>query len=336
MVDIFATRLYPPFGLSKPTISYFVDPFTESMIDELKKDRRFSNLGVAIVDLTHRGRRADGAGFITSSGWNLGKFGNVASLVKICAMFAVFRMKENLTFALNETGAKTGAEAFKAVESDWKSAVETAVVNGRPDFPRFGQIFNIAGSQGGWTLTFTKDFMHHMELMIGESKNSSAAFCIDRIGFQYLNGALEAEGFYSAENLGMWLGGNYGGRSWMSEPKTKLTHQGATAKSVAEFLTLVEDGRLVSADASKDMRRIMGLAGTWFFEGLSQAKPPRAVSSSYAKVGIYGKYHDCAVIERGSRQGKLIRYGIVTLFAPDPDYIRKIAVKLDDYVLASN
>jgi hypothetical protein len=123
----------------------------------------------------------------------------------------------------------------------------------------------------------------------------------------------------------------------MPEPRTKLTHMGASAEAVARFLTLVEDNRLVSADASAEMRRIMGLAGTWFYEGLSRARPPRAVSSAYAKVGIYGgKYHDCAVLERTSKDGRFIRYAAVVLGASDPQIIRNIAVKLDDYVLASN
>lgn len=336
MVDIFATRFMPPFALSKPEITWFIDPFTEDMITKLSKESRYKNLGVVVVDLTHRGRRTDGAGFITSAGWNTGVFRNAASLVKICAMFAAHRLKENLSTALNETSADTGAEAFKSVETDWKDVVGKAVPAGRADFPQFARIFDIAGSKGAWTISFRGDFMHHMELMIGESKNSSAGFCIDRLGFQYINGALASEGFYSAGDLGMWLGGNYAGRAWMPEPKTKLTHQGATAISVAKFLSLLEDNRLISVDASKEMRRIMALAGTWFVEGLNRARPPRPVSSSYAKVGIYGKYHDCAVLERGSAKGRTVRYAAVVLGASDPDIIRDIAIRLDDYVVASN
>ena len=102
-------------------------------------------------------------------------------------------------------------------------------------------------------------------------------------------------------------------------------------------LSVPEDNRLVSPAASTEMRRLMGLAGTWFVEGLMRAKPPRNVNSAYAKVGIYGgKYHDCAVMERVSVDGRLIRYAAVVLGASDPQIIRDLAVKLDDYVLASN
>jgi hypothetical protein len=337
LVDIFATRFNPPFALNASDVFWLIDPFTIDMMTKLGKDKRYKNLGVVVIDLTHRGRRADGAGFTTSAGWNEGVFSNAASLVKIAAMFAAFRLKENLGIAVNQTSATTGAEALRTVASDWKDAVETAVPSGRRDFPDFAHIFDITGARGGWTLNFTADFMRHMELMIGHSDNHSASICINRLGFQYLNGALESDGLYSREASGLWLGGNYAGRNWMPEPRTKLTHQGATAKSVAKFLSLVGDNRLVSPAASAEMRRIMSLAGTWFVEGLRRAKPPRSVTSSYAKVGIYGgRYHDCAVIERAGTGGRFVRYAAVVLGASDPQIIREIAVKLDDYVLASN
>jgi hypothetical protein len=251
-------------------------------------------------------------------------------------MFAAFRLRENLSIAVNQTSAVTGEDALRTVAVDWKESVETAVPGGRPDFPQFNKIFNIAGAKGGWQLTFSSDFKKHMDLMIGHSDNRSASICIDRLGFQYINGALAADGLYSFQNGGLWLGGNYAGRNWMPEPKTKLTHMGATARAVARFLTLLEDSRLVSPQASADMRDTMALAGTWFFEGLDRARPKRPVQSVYAKVGIYGgKYHDCAVLERAAR-GTKIRYAAVVLGAIDPQIIRDLAVRLDDYVLASN
>lgn len=337
MTDPLATRFNPPFAIAAPEVFYLVNPFTEGMVDELSRHKRYKDLGVLVIDLTFRGRRADGAGFITSAGWNTGVFRNAASLVKICAMYAALRLQRNLGIALNETSAKTAKDALEEVARDWKEVVETAVPSGKRDFPQFAAIFDVAGSTGAWTLKFKREYMKHMEEMIGHSNNRSASVCIDGLGFQYINGALAAEGLYSAGRTGLWLGGNYGGRAWMPEPTTGLTHQGATAAAVARFLTLVEDNRLVSPEASTEMRRIMALAGTWFYEGLARAKPARSVTSAYAKVGIYGgRYHDCAVIERGAAQGRPIRYAAVVLGANDPQVIRDLAVKLDDYIVASN
>jgi Beta-lactamase enzyme family len=336
MVDIFATRFNPPFAVTASDAMWLIDSFNGDMLETLGKQAQFRNLGVMVVDLTHRGRMS-GQGFITSGGWNRKEFRNAASLVKIAAMHAALTLKDNLAIALNETSATTASEAVAEVTADWKESVETAVPGGRPDFPQIANIFTVTGGAGSWTLTFTRDFMNHMEEMIGHSNNHSASVCIDRLGFQFINGALAAEGLYDSTSGGLWLGGNYAGRNWMPEPRTKLTHMGATAEAVAKFLSLLEDDRLVSADASAEMRRIMALAGTWFQEGLSRAKPRRAVNSAYAKVGIYGgRYHDCAVLERTSKEGRAIRYAAVVLGASDPQIIRNIAVKLDDYVLASN
>lgn len=335
MVDIFATRFNPPFAVTAPSVSSLMTNSTDNAMTKLSKNSRYKDLGVAVIDLTHRTRQEDGAGFLTSAGWNETDFRNAASLVKIAAMFAAHRLQDSLGIALNQTSAETADDALQTVATDWKDVVETAVPSGRREFPQFTKIFDVSGSKGGWTLKFSQDYMKHMKLMIGHSDNHSASVCIDRLGFQYINGALEAEGLYSAEGGGLWLGGNYAGRNWMPEPRTKLTHQGATAASVANFLTLLETGRLVSPAASTEMRRIMSLAGTWFVEGLTRARPSRSVNSAYAKVGIYGRYHDCAVIQRGSNTGHSIRYAAVVLGATDPQIIRELGVKFDDFILSS-
>jgi len=311
-----------------------INPFTEDMIDDLQGDKRFAKMAVAIIDLTLRTRRPDGVGWITFAGWNMYEERFAASLVKIAAMFAAFRLRENLRNAAAQVDAKNGKDLFKAIIADWKPIVETAIKAARKDFPNLDLIFEADGSPGAWKINFTPAFLKHMKDMIGHSNNLSAAFCIDAIGFQYLNGALAAEGLFSGQFGGLWLGGNYHGRNWEVEPINRKTHMGATAKAVAAFLTLLEDSRLVSPDASKEMRRIMRLAGSWFEEGLSKANPPRTTSDAYAKVGLLGTYHDCAVITR-STQGRTIRYAAVGLGAPSAEVLRQLIVKLDDYILAS-
>jgi hypothetical protein len=334
-VDPLATRFNPPFALEPAPVFWMIDPFTEGLVEAIRKRARFSKLAVAIIDLTGRTRRPDGAGWITFAGWNMYDQRFAASLVKIAAMFAAFRLRHNLRLAANQVSSGDGKAVFKAVADDWKGVVEHAVPDGKPDFPKFDQIFTIQGSTGAWSIDFLPDFQQHLELMIGDSDNHSASVCIDRIGFQYLNGALETDGLFSRQFGGLWLGGNYVGRNWMREPLTRRTQMGATAKATAHFLTLLEDSRLVSPEASDEMRVIMRLAGSWFQEGLARAKPPRPISDIYAKVGLMGTYHDCAVIQR-SQDGKLIRYAAVVLGAPGAQVIRDLAVKLDDYILGSN
>ena len=334
--DIFATRFNPPFAVEAQNVIWMkANPYTGNTLETVQKDPRFAKLGVALIDLTGRGRRADGAGWITSDGWNMSKQMFAASLVKIAALFAAFRLRENLRIAADQTSAQDGQEVFKVVKADWKEVVEKAIPAGKPDFPNLDQIFTISGSSGSWSIDFTREYRKHMEEMIGHSNNHSASVCINRLGFQYLNGALAAEGLYRPDRGGLWLGGNYAGRNWLIEPLSKLTHMGATASAVAAYLTLLEDNRLVSPQASREMRDIMRLAGSWLEEGLDRAKPPRPITDSYAKVGLKGTFHDCAVIER-SVAGKRIRYAAVILGASTAQVIRNLVVKLDDYIVANN
>jgi Beta-lactamase enzyme family len=330
-----ATRFHRPYAQNPSSVFWFIDPFTEGMIDQLSRNPRFANLAVMVIDLTLRPRDTSGAGFTTFAGWNMFDERFVASLAKIAAMFAAFRLKENLTQALTLVGSAQLKDALQAVTDDWKSDVEGSVPNGRPDFPHLTKIFKFTGGPEAWVPDFTKDYMDHLRNMIGHSNNHSASVCIDGLGYQYINGALKAEGLFSDEFGGLWLGSNYQGRNWKKEPIKNITHMGATAKSVAMFLSLLEEGRLVGSAPSTEMRKIMALAGTWFNEGLLRARPIRAGATAYAKVGLMGDCHDCAVIERVAN-GKTIRYAAVCLKARDPQVIRDLAVKLDDYVVASN
>ena len=334
--DPLATRLYPPFPWKAPPVTWFVNPFTEYLIDDLSRNKRFSDLAVAIIDLTLRARRADGLGWTTFAGWNLYDQRFAASLVKIAAMFAAYRLRNNVRAAAVEVTATDAKELFQIITDSWKSVVENVIPSGKPDFPVFDRIFTVSGGTGGWTIDFTSVFSKHLREMIGHSNNQSAGFIIDAVGFQYLNGALAAEGLYSDEYGGLWLGGNYNGRNWMIEPISKKTHMGATAGAVASFLTLLDGDRLVNSQASDEMRKLMRQAGSWFFEGLGKARPPRnSVSDMYAKVGLMGTHHDCAVIERPAG-GRTIRYAVVALTAPSTGVIHQLIVKLDDYILASN
>jgi hypothetical protein len=326
----------PPFPSSTPAVIWMMaNPYTgaDSVIDALRKDTRFKHLAVAVIDLTLRTRRPDGLGWTTVDGWNMNEERFAASLAKIGVMFSAFRLRERVRLAAADSGAASAKDLFAAITQEWKPGVESAVPSGPKEFPHFDRIFAVTGGAGGLAIDFNANFRKHMRAMIEHSNNRSAGFCIDAVSFQYLNGALAAEGLYN-ESGGLWLGGNYTGRVWKREPKIHTT-QGATATAVARLLTLVEQGRLVDSDASKEMRALMRLAGSWFGDGLREAKPARPVSDIYAKVGLYGTYHDCAVITR-SVAGKLIRYAAVVLTARNETVLKQLIVRLDDYVQMNN
>lgn len=327
-----STQFGRPYPERAPPVYWMVNPFTEHLIDDLRRRKGLADMGVAIIDLTLRARRADGSGWIGFAGWNMYRQMFAASLPKIAAMFAAFRLREQVPGAMSDITAKDAPDLLRQLTDDWKPVVQVTLPEAPPDFPDLARVFQIGGSTGAFTIRFQPDFWKHMDLMIYKSNNQSAAYCINAIGFQYLNGALAAEGLYSSDHGGLWLGANYQGRVWRREPKIS-TAQGATAKAVAAFLTLLEENRLVNAKASESMRQLMR-GGSWFYEGLAKARPPRNTQSGYAKVGLFGTYHDCAVIERSTPDGVRLRYAIVGLGARSPADLHRLVIGLDDFIIA--
>src|SRR5262245_21949818 len=128
-VDALATRFNPPFPLDPTRVTWMKsNPYTgaNKIIEAVRDHPRFRDLAVAVIDLTGRTRRPDGAGWMTSFGWNMDDERFAASLVKIAAMYAAFRLRHNLRIAANEVNSSDPKEIFRAVATDWKDVVETA------------------------------------------------------------------------------------------------------------------------------------------------------------------------------------------------------------------
>jgi hypothetical protein len=328
--------LPPPFG--KPINPLLIDhPDMGTGLSSLRsQDSNFTNMGVMLVDLTLRVRVTAGvtARYNFAGGWNQGLTRYSGSLVKIAAMFAAYRLRQNVRDAAAGLRAKDGKDLLGKIRDDWKPIVETAVKAGPKDFPHLDTIFTVTGASGGWTINFDTTFEKNLKNMIGPSSNSAAQYCIDALEFQYINGALAAEGFYSDADGGMWLGGDYAkGRSWPAEPKSK-SHQAASPASVARFLTLLEGNQLVSPDASNKMR---GLMNNFYTKRALDANS-RPLTMGFGKLGIgvpsSPGYHDGCVVER-SVGGKTIRYAVVMLQANVVNFtVVNLALGLDDIVLA--
>jgi hypothetical protein len=294
-------------------------------------------MGVALVDLGARSKHDFAAGGLNFSvGWNLHVTQYSASLVKIAAMFAAFRLRENVRAAAATSKAKDSDELFAQITADWKPIVERSVPGGRRDFPQLDRIFSAGGGAGGFSIDFDGRFRDSMADMIGPSDNAAASRCILALGYQYIQGALAAEGLYTSDKGGLWLAGDYSsGRDGTPEPKSRK-HQAASAAAVARFLTLLETNRLVSADACSEMRSLM--TNDYMIRFLDA--DGRTTSSHYGKLGIGGKSsgysrHDCAVIER-SIAGKTIRYAAIMLGAKNFDVLADLGIALDNAMLTAN
>lgn len=168
--------------------------------------------------------------------------------------------------------------------------------------------------------------------MIRSSSNSAATSLYYAVGPERLAQYLQSEEYrlYDPDfGGGLWVGKPYAKRdTWRRDPIANLSH-GATAFQVARFLYLVETGQLVSADASAEMKRIMGNPAIRhkFVKGLGDARPGTTI---FRKSGTWRTYHaDAGIIERDGR-----RY-IAVMLANDPagsEWLSRLIVQFDDLI----
>lgn len=154
---------------------------------------------------------------------------------------------------------------FAGEPADWDTDV--IVMNGlQLDLEPAGQAFasplpaRTAISRRAFT------FFDKLWLMIDASHNAATDACLDAIGYLYIDSLLWRTGLFApARGGGMWVGrhyaGNHHGLDWSPPPGPRLhTRDGdliqaaMSAASGVAYMTLLAQGKLVDADASRRMR----------------------------------------------------------------------------------
>ena len=321
-----------PFAETKSSIAIIPNVDLTTELNKIGKYADLAKVSVILLDMTGKPKRS--GGFSMFSGRDAGTTRYSASLVKIAAMYAAFRLRKNFREAANETTVTKPDEMIGQVMDAWKPIVEKAPGSDK-DFPNLKRIFAISGSKGSWIIDFDQAYFKRMQGMIGPSDNHDASYCILSLGYKYIQGALAAEGLYSGG--GLWLSGDYAqGRDGDPEPVSK-SHQAASATSVATFLTLLMSQGLVKDSASATMRGLM--TNCYMTRILDAQKPPRPYAPySFGKLGRGpdGTFHDCAVIERPIANGTIIRYCAVILGSQGIGPLWRIGTFLDDVVEAAH
>ncbi|MGB5624067.1 MAG: serine hydrolase [Gammaproteobacteria bacterium] len=181
-------------------------------------------------------------------------------------------------------------------------------------------------------LEMNAENLNYLTAMIRRSSNPAASIMLKRVGFDYLAEVLQSERYalYDPEmNGGLWVGKAYAkAGAWKRDPLYNLSHA-ATVFEVARFYYLLETDRLVSPEASAQMRAI--LEGTTikhkFVLGLNTARPG---SKILRKSGTWRTFHaDSAIVERDGR-----RY-IAVAMANHPSggrWLSQVIVAMDDLI----
>jgi beta-lactamase class A len=98
---------------------------------------------------------------------------------------------------------------------------------------------------------------HELGLMAKASSNEMASKYSRELGLQQIQQILTAQGFYDpTRGGGIWMGRHYGGSDERyGDPIGDHSHA-ATVRQLLRFYLLLEQGKLVSPEASKTMREI--------------------------------------------------------------------------------
>jgi beta-lactamase class A len=178
------------------------------------------------------------------------------------------------------------------------------------------------------------DVGHELGLMVKASSNEMAAKYSRELGLLRIQEVLNAHGFYDANHGGgLWIGKHYGaGEERFGDPLGNHSHA-ATVRQVMRFFLLLEQGKLVSANASKKMREIFLSPGIPH----DQIKFVKALAHRPG-LGIVRKWgswknwlHDAAIVTGPDRHYILVA---MTQHARGDEYLEGLARSVDDLLIA--
>ena len=189
-------------------------------------------------------------------------------------------------------------------------------------------------SQGEMTLS--TEIQQKLASMIRNSSNHAATEILNLVGKAYLAKLLQSPRYRlydPKKNGGLWVGKEYSkSGAWKRDPLHNLSH-GATALQVARFYYMLQTGKLVSPELSRQMKSILAdpAIDHKFVKGLKSIHPKSRI---YRKSGTWKHYHaDSAIVEHDGR-----RYIAVAL-AKSPQggkWLSDLIVAMDDLIFQSD
>lgn len=282
----FSTRLYPLEMAPSAAQNARLATALQTVRGTLSADnqRRLDRAALIVVKLTT-------AGTMDYAGVREGEMFFSASLLKLTLLYASFELVARVNALAPSITAATPAEFFDKVRRDFSRKVESAVPRILPGPWRkvaFDQALT-ATPAGPDRYSVSLSAQHDTDLrsiVSHQRQNDGARNCVHRLGYSYVNGALDAAGFFdAATETGIWWATDYGGwRDFNVPVSTNGTSSAAmTALSMANLLAWMHRGKLVGLTPSQTMRDILRTGGAW----LSTLADPNAYAftADGAKVG---------------------------------------------------
>jgi beta-lactamase class A len=170
---------------------------------------------------------------------------------------------------------------------------------------------------------------HELGLMAKASDNEKAAKYSKEMGLKKIQEVLNAQGFYDTNHGGgIWVGKHYGkSDERYGDPIGGHSH-GATVRQLLRYFLLLEQGKIISPDASKTMREIFSSPdiphdNIKFVKGLA-GRDVQIIR----KWGTWEDwFHDTAVVTGSGRHYILVA---LTKHPKGDAYLTELAAKVDD------
>ncbi|MCL4686035.1 serine hydrolase [Myxococcota bacterium] len=196
--------------------------------------------------------------------------------------------------------------------------------------PKIAVMLGVYQKAAEGRLTIDDETYHQLLRMIRRSDNGDSTTLMHKVGKDYIARVMLSPRYRLYDPLhngGLWAGKDYAAvGAWRRDPMYNLSH-GATAMQVARFYYLLQTGRLVSPQASRDMKEVLRHSASdhKFLRGIRAIRPDAIV---YRKAGTWGQAHaDGALIER--RDGATY---IAVGLADDPmggEWLKQIIIAMD-------
>jgi hypothetical protein len=309
--------------------------------------KAYTHLRLAVADLTDDRSRPVYVGYRDSEQTF------IASTAKLAILLPAFALREAARDAAAAITAKNEADFFQQLARAWRTAFARhfrggKATNTRPDLPRILSAKR-AKQTDPFTIDFTmqeavdwtqRGFHQRMLLALKYSENPAAASCIRDLAFPYIHGVHKSAGLFTRN--GLWVSLDFGGRHW--DPDFSGSGQAATARSLAELLTLIAQDRLAASGLAAEIRLVMGTypgasAGSDLGRGILDRLPEaeKSTLSLQGKIGYDdGLFADAIILRRTSAKGKNLAYVAVALGGKSHEEIQQAGVALDDCMLLAH
>jgi hypothetical protein len=296
-ISAFAEKPYAPeMKRSDPrsaALATAIASVSSTLSDPAKK--QLGEVAFAIAKLGTGGARVEYAGVRETEMYFS------ASLLKVALLYASFelvaRVNKLAPFVKPGTGPDPVKDFFTGVAHNLHKEIASRV-----DFIPAGKWQEVAyaevltatrGTSGTYSVALRKDHREDLERIFShQNQDDAARGCVRRLGFSYVNGALDAAGFLSVKHkTGVWMATDYlpdgVAHGWPSQYVPVSTggksSVAMTALAMAHLLTSMHREDLVDPDSSRAMKGIYAKGSAWL--KLTSAPAPMSFTIMGAKVG---------------------------------------------------